>query len=292
MTLTEIKKTLKHLLINDRDKAITAFGKVLSDSSSKEHFAIIRQGAYNSLKERMQKNTISEENANIQISRISDDYLSVINDLEEEDVDFAKAEAVLSKQDEVTPPSPPPSSTSQIYISYAWGGASEKIVNLLDNELQEKGITVIRDKRNLGYRGSIIEFMRDIGNGNKVIVVISEKYLRSENCMYELTQIYENKDFAKRIFPIVLEDANIYSPIGRLQYIKFWNDKIEELDTAIKSSGPGLNLTQIQQELNNYGNIRAAFDNMAFILKDMNALTPEIHRNQNFQTLYEELMKN
>jgi hypothetical protein len=131
--------------------------------------------------------------------------------------------------------------------------------------------------------------MKDIGKGNKNIVVISEKYLRSENCMFELTQIYENKDFARRIFPIVLEDSDIYSPISRIKYINYWNDKIAELDKAIKSSGTSLNMTQIQQELNNYGNIRAAFDNMAFTLKDMNALTPEMHQNENFEVIYNQL---
>ena len=40
---------------------------------------------------------------------------------------------------------------SQIYISYGWGGESEEIVNLLDNALQEKGIIIVRDKRDLGY---------------------------------------------------------------------------------------------------------------------------------------------
>ncbi len=109
--------------------------------------------------------------------------------------------------------------------------------------------------------------------------------------MFELTQIFENKDFAKRIFPIILEDSNIYSPISRTKYIKYWNEQIAELDKAIKDVGTGLNMTQIQQELNNYGNIRASFDNMAFILKDMNALTPEMHRNKNFEVLYKYLTK-
>ncbi|MHC5825153.1 MAG: toll/interleukin-1 receptor domain-containing protein, partial [Nostoc sp.] len=35
----------------------------------------------------------------------------------------------------------------EIFISYAWGGESEQFVNQLDQTLQAKGITIIRDKR-------------------------------------------------------------------------------------------------------------------------------------------------
>lgn len=55
---------------------------------------------------------------------------------------------------------------NKIYISYAWGGESEEFVNQIDQSLQERGITIIRDKRDLGYKGSIKEFMEQIGKRN------------------------------------------------------------------------------------------------------------------------------
>ena len=63
------------------------------------------------------------------------------------------------------------------------------------------------------------------------------------------------------------------------------------MDEALKSVGTGVNLTELQQELNNYAKIRASFDKMAAILKDMNALTPEIHQNENFESLYQKLIE-
>ncbi|MEH2460636.1 MAG: TIR domain-containing protein [Nostoc sp.] len=53
----------------------------------------------------------------------------------------------------------------EIFISYAWGGESEQFVNQLDETLQAKGIKIIRDKRELGYKGSIKTFMERIGRG-------------------------------------------------------------------------------------------------------------------------------
>ena len=76
--------------------------------------------------------------------------------------------------------------------------------------------------------------MERIGQGNCVIVVVSDKYLRSPNCMFELVEIAENKQFHDRIFPIVLADADIYDPVKRLGYVKHWEAKRAELAAAMK----------------------------------------------------------
>jgi len=91
-----------------------------------------------------------------------------------------------------------------VFISYAWGEEREEIVDQLDRSLQERGIRIIRDKRELEYKGSIKGFMERIGHGDCVIVVISDKYLRSPNCMFELVEIADNNQFKGRVFPIVL----------------------------------------------------------------------------------------
>ncbi|HET8670376.1 MAG TPA: toll/interleukin-1 receptor domain-containing protein, partial [Candidatus Saccharimonadales bacterium] len=176
----------------------------------------------------------------------------------------------------------------QIYISYAWGGESERIVNELDADLQSKGITIIRDKRNLGYKGMIRDFMQQIGRGYAVIVVISDKYLKSPNCMYELVEIAESKQFHDRIFPVVLADADIYRAATQLQYIKHWEDEIKALKEGLKVLDP-TNLQGIYQKLNLYDRIRDNISNLIDILSDMNTLTPDMHENNNFATLIEML---
>ena len=72
--------------------------------------------------------------------------------------------------------------------------------------------------------------MERIGRGDCVILVISDKYLRSPNCMFELVEIAENKEFHDRIFPVVLADADIYSGVKQIQYIRHWDQKIQELE--------------------------------------------------------------
>ncbi len=171
-----------------------------------------------------------------------------------------------------------------VYFSYAWGGESERIVNELDADLKTKGITVIRDKRDLGFKGMIRDFMQQIGRGHAIIVIISDKYLKSPNCMFELVEIAKNKDLYDRIFPIVLADSDIYNPVNRIKYIKYWEDKLKELDEAIRSVSSA-NLQGMREEIDSYDEIRDNISNLTFLLKDMNTLTPEMHENSNFASL-------
>jgi hypothetical protein len=177
-----------------------------------------------------------------------------------------------------------------IFISYAWGGEREEIVNQIDQALQKRGIKITRDKRDLGYKGSIKEFMERIGQGNCVIVVVSDKYLRSPNCMFELVEIAENKQFHDRVFPIVLADANIYDPIKRIEYVRHWEVKRAELAEAMKTLDPA-NLQGIRDDMDLYDRIRDKVSGLTSILKDMNTLTPEMHQESDFSYLYDAIEK-
>lgn len=176
----------------------------------------------------------------------------------------------------------------EVFISYAWGGDSEGFVNRLDQALDQKGIAIIRDKRDLGYKGLIKEFMERIGQGKCVIAVISDKYLKSPNCMFELVQVSKNGEFYSRIFPIILADANIYDPAKRVKYIKHWEDKKKELDEAIKEVGSEY-LQGIREEIDQYTEIRNTIAGLTSILKNMNTLTPDIHNQSDFDSLFKSI---
>ncbi len=178
-----------------------------------------------------------------------------------------------------------------VFVSYAWGGEREEIVNQIDQALQKRGVKIIRDKRELGYKGSISEFMERIGQGNCVVVVISDKYLRSKNCMYELVEIAENKKFADRIFPIVLEDAKIYDAGDRVTYVDYWDTEKAKLTEKIRGLRDLSNLTGINEELNDYDRFRDEIDRLATILKDLNSLTPDMLREADFKQLYDAIVQ-
>jgi internalin A len=177
-----------------------------------------------------------------------------------------------------------------VFISYAWKGESEEIVDQIDRSLQERGIKIIRDKRDLGYKGSISEFMERIGRGNCVIVVISDKYLHSPSCMFELVEIADGEQFHDRIYPVILNDANIYDPIKRIEYVKYWEVKRAELAESMKTLDPA-NLQGIREDMDLYDRIRDKISSLTSILKDMNTLTPDMHRDSDFSDLYTAMEK-
>jgi TIR domain/SIR2-like domain len=179
----------------------------------------------------------------------------------------------------------------KIYISYAWKGESEETADSIEHALKEKGISIIRDKKDLGYTGDIKGFMSTIGKGDYVIVIISDKYLRSENCMFELLEINKNGDFAGRIFPIVLSDANIYDDIVRIDYLNYWTKKIKDLNEKVSTMEDKMGTNNIITKLNLFGDIRRFFDEITGTLSYMNALTPEMHKESDFSAIVDAIEK-
>lgn len=110
-----------------------------------------------------------------------------------------------------------------IYISYNWEGHSAHIVDYLGFVLENTGIPYKLDKKDCSYTVNIKEFMNAIRAGKTVIVVLSRPYLRSKNCMYELSGIMGNVDYKDRILPVVIDDTirddNFY-----VELVKHWKE--------------------------------------------------------------------
>lgn len=179
----------------------------------------------------------------------------------------------------------------RVFVSYAWGGKSEQIVDEIQQAFSQRGIDIVRDKKELEYKESIEGFELRIGMGQCIVLVISDQYLKSHHCMRELLEIYRKREFHDRIFPIILEDANIYKPIDRIEYIKFWDNEIVQLNLAIKQVNVLTNIGKINSALDTFSDIRRNIDNLIDLLSDMNSLTPEKHQESGYLTLIDEVEK-
>jgi hypothetical protein len=179
---------------------------------------------------------------------------------------------------------------TEVFISYAWGGESEEIANKVDAAFLQNRISIIRDKRNLEFKGLITDFMREIGKGKAVITIISDKYLKSPYCMFELLEIFRNSNFSERIFPIVLSDAKIFEPIPRLEYYNYWQNKKKELDKAIKKYGTDA-ITIIGDDFVIYKRIGDNIGELLNLLRDINSIIPKIDKNDDFNILIEAIRK-
>ncbi len=177
----------------------------------------------------------------------------------------------------------------QVFISYAWGGESELVADEIHALLTANTIRLIRDKSDLGFKGLIREFMEKIGQGNLVILIISDKYLKSKNCMFELLEVAKKGEFHNRIFPVVLTDADIYDSLGLITYLKYWDQKIKELNANVKELDNLADTRKVQEDINLYTDIRGAIDDLAGKISDMNTLTLEIMRAKKYQPLLDAL---
>ncbi|MEO5999674.1 MAG: toll/interleukin-1 receptor domain-containing protein [Chitinophagaceae bacterium] len=173
----------------------------------------------------------------------------------------------------------------EVFVSYGWGGESEAIVDKICQLLSEKGLHIIRDKIVLGFKGNIKQFMETFGAGKYVIIVLSNKYLTSENCMFEMLELYKNGNVYNRIFPIVLNDAKIYNEIDRIDYINYWDNAIEELKVKHKTIINPVGTGQVIEKINQYNDIRRIIDEITGMLRNMNTLTPEMHLGNDFSIL-------
>lgn len=181
----------------------------------------------------------------------------------------------------------------EIFLSYAWGDrreageSREAIVDRLYDALMAQRFTVVRDKKDNGYGKVISDFMRRLGQGKLVVVVISDKYLKSPYCMYELLEIYEHGGFSGRIFPIVLPDASLHSFPDRLEYVRFWKREKGKIEDTIKEIGlDAFSADGSYREYDLY--YRRVFNNidkLTTLLADINSLTPELLEEDNFAAL-------
>jgi len=178
----------------------------------------------------------------------------------------------------------------EIFISYAWGGESGKIADKLEKFLPKAGLRTYRDETTLRYKDDLIKFMNRIGEVDGGVVVISEKYLKSLNCMRELMNLYEKDNFIDIIFPICLEDANFYNEAKLLEYGSYWKKVLEERKKQKEEHGESANdLLEENDKL-----VEQIVENFYKVVKkliDINLSNAQVHMNSKFVDLIAEIKK-
>ena len=122
------------------------------------------------------------------------------------------------------------------FISYCW--KNETIADKLEILFNSNGISTARDKRGVRFTESIKDFMKKVRKTDFCLMIISDSYLKSINCMYEVLEFIKDDDFTERILPIITSDAKIFSATDRAIYIKYWQDRLHDIDTARTGLNP------------------------------------------------------
>lgn len=143
---------------------------------------------------------------------------------------------------------PRPKDERRVCVSYAWKDERSKEptraskVEKFCADLSAAGIHVIRDTTSLEPGDRLSAFMRTIATGDVVFVFLSDAYLRSPNCMYELLQIWHGSQdlpdqFLGQIRVLPLPETKIHSIPDRLAYAAYWKKQRDDIKILIEQNG-------------------------------------------------------
>ena len=120
-----------------------------------------------------------------------------------------------------------------IFLSYCH--KDKEITDRVDKFFISKSIPLTRDVRDSSPYSSLKKFMDTIRDHDYVILLISDAYLKSINCMYEVIQFIQERNYIDRTFPIVIDnEATIFDQSKHSKYIHYWQTKYKELGDEIK----------------------------------------------------------
>lgn len=181
-----------------------------------------------------------------------------------------------------------------IFVSYSW--ADSHLVDDIDNRFKEIGLLLTRDKRDLKFRNNMSTYMKRIKNADYVLMVISENYLKSVNCMYEVTELIKDDEYREKIIPLITESAKIFRPTAAAEYLRFWNHEYREIEKNLEEfDRVEINTNELRDvnniKLNVYSFIEAIKNLRCLVVadklsqEDFNTILVEIGQQQNAQEL-------
>ena len=106
-----------------------------------------------------------------------------------------------------------------LFISYCW-----KDGNVYADELETQlkdDFDIKRDKSQLIANDDIYDFMAEIANCDNVIIVLTSEYVKSLNCMLEMSYLVSQDDWRMKAMVLVIDDS-LYSLDKKIEIINYW----------------------------------------------------------------------
>ncbi len=175
-----------------------------------------------------------------------------------------------------------------IFLSYCQAESDASYVNEIDEAFGEIDIELIRDNREVSYKDSFKEFMKGIRTTDAVIMVISESYFRSRNCMYEVLEVYKDENFKERIQPIVLPETKVYSEEDIVDKCIYWDKKHSDLNARIKKV-PTEAIGNLGEDLRVYSSIRNNVAEFCSLIRDLYVPPYEKLKEKGFKDIINKL---
>lgn len=174
-----------------------------------------------------------------------------------------------------------------VYVSYKHNEATDSRIQAIINGLVANHINYSIDKEHVGYRDSIRKYEEEIGQGARIIVVITDDYLESPHCMYELTQIWKNKNVKERVFPIIYIEKYSRDSEGLIKSKAYWtNERSKKCELLALETG---SIELLQRELNDINDIINNINDVWTYIHDINSLDIKTLTKDNAQYLMDRI---
>ena len=188
-----------------------------------------------------------------------------------------------------------------VFLSYCQ--KDTEIANEIDNRLSAKlqdKIQISRDIRDVAYHQSLKQFMQSIQDHDFVIMLISDHYLKSRNCMFEVLESIKDARYQNRILYIVLNDedkqylvdpceesiaADVYSNEGQMKYTLYWQQQEKELLDQITRIGDPVQSTNQAKELRIVRRIQLELPDFLDFVREYNGWKLSKHISDGFNSM-------
>lgn len=169
-----------------------------------------------------------------------------------------------------------------IFVSYSW--QTKEIADKISSDLQLIGISIIKDNQELNYTDNIPNFMKRIRSCDYAILLLSDSYFKSKNCLFEILELQKDENHWKKILPIVLKETKFHSAIERLEYVRFWEQKTNELEQALENINP-INSPESYKELKLFKDISSNIDGFLKRISESLHFSPEEIIKKNYEPI-------
>lgn len=132
------------------------------------------------------------------------------------------------------------------FISYSW--KTKDIADKIANDLAIVGVKIVKDNLSVKEFDNLKVFMDNINKSDYTIVLLSDEYLKSRNCMYEILELFKSDESLASTIPILTDELNIFHETDKIQYTKYWQERTLYLENELKSLNP-INTSNSYKEL-------------------------------------------
>lgn len=184
----------------------------------------------------------------------------------------------------------------KIFISYSH--SDKGLAKTIEDDISITGYEIIRDERDLKFTQDIESYMKTIRLCDFALILVSDRFLKSVACMFEISEFMKDENSFERILPIVITDyefnkqinkgANIYTSEGLTDYISFWETEEKNMRQQLNRIDIS-NLSNLAKELSRIIQVQKVIGDFIFLLRKIKHTNQEQLKSTNYNELLERI---